>query len=185
MLFEGWSELRHLLVLGADGPDVVLPAVAWLRAALPQATVTVVGCTPAWESPQGVNGALPLGLQLGTTTDLPGAVGKLQSHAFEAAILFTAPGQSPYTLAYLCYLAGIPVRIGQSREFGGGVLSHCFSPPEGRLARPGTSPCAPSPGGMAGDGAAWVNPHLNLLLLAGLSPPAREKAVPQPLTFSS
>ncbi|NEQ24377.1 MAG: hypothetical protein F6K28_35725 [Microcoleus sp. SIO2G3] len=49
---------------------------------------------------------------------------------FEAAIVLTAPGQSPYPAAYRCYLAGIPIRVGQSIEFGGGVLSQCVKPIE-------------------------------------------------------
>lgn len=52
------------------------------------------------------------------------------SKEFEAAIVLTAPGQSPYPVAYRCYLAGIPIRVGQSIEFGGGVLSHCIEPIE-------------------------------------------------------
>jgi hypothetical protein len=47
---------------------------------------------------------------------------------FGIAILFTEPLRSPYTMSYLCYLAGIPVRLGQSIEFGGGVLSYCVTP---------------------------------------------------------
>ncbi|MBE9180447.1 hypothetical protein IQ268_17950 [Oculatella sp. LEGE 06141] len=47
---------------------------------------------------------------------------------FSAAIIFTTQGQSPFALAYLCYLAGIPLRLGQSQEFGGGVLSHTAQP---------------------------------------------------------
>ncbi|MGB3296545.1 MAG: hypothetical protein WBB01_26465 [Phormidesmis sp.] len=57
------------------------------------------------------------------------AIATLHSGRFDAAIIFTAAGQSPYRAAYLCYLAGIPLRISQSCEFGGGVLSHCFVPP--------------------------------------------------------
>jgi hypothetical protein len=53
----------------------------------------------------------------------------LQSIGFDAAITLTLPNQSPFSLAYLCYLAGIPIRIGQSQEFGGGVLSLCIQPP--------------------------------------------------------
>lgn len=49
---------------------------------------------------------------------------------FEAAIVLTVPKQSPYPAAYRCYLAGIPIRVGQSIEFGGGVLSHCVEPIE-------------------------------------------------------
>ncbi len=48
---------------------------------------------------------------------------KLREYAFDAAVIFTNPRESPYALAYICYLAGIPIRIGQSQEFGGGVLS--------------------------------------------------------------
>lgn len=47
----------------------------------------------------------------------------LSHQAFDAAVIFTNEQESPYPLAYICYLAGIPVRIGQSQEFGGGVLS--------------------------------------------------------------
>jgi hypothetical protein len=63
--------------------------------------------------------------------DLHGIVGALAKPQFEAAIIFTEPHQSPYSLAYLSYLAGIPVRIGQSCEFGGGVLSRSIEPPPG------------------------------------------------------
>ncbi|MFZ6028664.1 MAG: glycosyltransferase family 9 protein [Chloroflexota bacterium] len=50
-----------------------------------------------------------------------------QGH-FDTAIIFTRLGHSPYLPAYACYLAGVPIRAGQSLEFGGGVLSHCFTP---------------------------------------------------------
>jgi hypothetical protein len=52
----------------------------------------------------------------------------LRSRAFQAALIFTQPHQSCYSLAYLCYLAGIPIRIGQSVEFAGGVLSQWIKP---------------------------------------------------------
>ena len=61
-------------------------------------------------------------------SDYSQILGKLSSNAFDAAVMLTTPGQSPYSIAYLCYLAAIPVRIGQSQEFGGGVLSHCIPP---------------------------------------------------------
>ncbi len=50
-------------------------------------------------------------------------IAKLRQCAIEAAVIFTNPGESPFALAYSCYLAGIPIRVGQSQEFGGGVLS--------------------------------------------------------------
>jgi hypothetical protein len=52
----------------------------------------------------------------------------LRQRAFQAAVIFTQPHQSCYSLAYLCYLAGIPIRVGQSMEFAGGVLSHWIKP---------------------------------------------------------
>ncbi|NJL22052.1 MAG: hypothetical protein HC895_16540 [Leptolyngbyaceae cyanobacterium SM1_3_5] len=80
-----------------------LPAVILteLQAALPQAEIT---CLPF------------------AKVEFPGG--------FDGAIVLTAPMQSPYPAAYRCYLAGIPIRVGQSIEFGGGVLSHCIEPIE-------------------------------------------------------
>lgn len=61
--------------------------------------------------------------------DLPALITAIADGQFDAAILFTGACGSPYALAYCCYLAGIPIRVGQSREFGGAVLSHCITPP--------------------------------------------------------
>lgn len=52
----------------------------------------------------------------------------LRQRSFQAALIFTQPAQSCYSLAYLCYLAGISIRIGQSVEFAGGVLSTWVKP---------------------------------------------------------
>lgn len=56
-------------------------------------------------------------------------IAQITRQRFDAAIIFTEPKQSPYSLAYLCYLAKIPIRLGQSLEFGGGVLSTWIKPP--------------------------------------------------------
>lgn len=56
-------------------------------------------------------------------------IDQLRQQAFDAAIIFTLPFQSCYTLAYLCYLCGIPIRLGQSLEFGGALLSQWIRPP--------------------------------------------------------
>jgi ADP-heptose:LPS heptosyltransferase len=57
-----------------------------------------------------------------------GLISQLRQYAFDTSIIFTNARESPFSLAYICYLAGIPIRIGQSQEFGGGVLSHCVHP---------------------------------------------------------
>ena len=55
-------------------------------------------------------------------------VAEVRRRHFDAALVFTRAQVSPYLAAYVCYLAGVPLRLGQSCEFGGGVLSHRFPP---------------------------------------------------------
>ncbi|RJQ52099.1 MAG: glycosyltransferase family 9 protein [Actinobacteria bacterium] len=50
-------------------------------------------------------------------------VARLATGRFDAAFIFTSFSQSPHPPAYAAYLAGIGVRVGQSKEFGGGVLT--------------------------------------------------------------
>lgn len=87
-----------------------------LRATFPEAELTVV------ESSQIASW---LSADEATLVDWQQAIAWLRQGGFDAAVMLTAPGQSPYTLGYLCYLAGIPIRVGRSSEFGGQVLSHC------------------------------------------------------------
>lgn len=47
----------------------------------------------------------------------------LQSGNFDAVIIFTSFSQSPHPAGFLCYLAGIPLRLGESKELGDGVLT--------------------------------------------------------------
>jgi ADP-heptose:LPS heptosyltransferase len=60
-------------------------------------------------------------------------IAELAGHGFDAALIFTAEGQSPHIAGYFCHLAGIPLRAGMSKEFGGGILStELKSAPEDR-----------------------------------------------------
>ena len=70
-----------------------------------------------------------------TPAEIQNAIATLQNGNFDAAVIFTHPKESPFSLAYLCYLAGISIRIGQSQEFGGQVLSHCLEPPKAERDR--------------------------------------------------
>ncbi len=47
----------------------------------------------------------------------------LSKHKFDAALIFTSFSQTPHVPGYVCYLAGIPLRAGESKEFGGGSLT--------------------------------------------------------------
>ncbi|MHB9156185.1 MAG: glycosyltransferase family 9 protein, partial [Endomicrobiales bacterium] len=52
----------------------------------------------------------------------------LRDRRFDAAVIFTSFPQSPHPPAYACFLAGIPLRIGQSKEFGGSLLTRWVKP---------------------------------------------------------
>jgi hypothetical protein len=110
--------LKRVLVV--THPQAQQPSLAELEETFPQADLVVI------------DPAQTAGLLLSTTGDVnwPQAIAWLRQQQFDAAVILTAPGQSPYTLGYLCYLAGIPIRIGHSHEFGGQVLSHCSPPPD-------------------------------------------------------
>lgn len=138
MLPEVWRGVQRLLVIepgdseAAEALNLVLRQV---RQALPMVEITVLFSTKLHE----VNFCLPWvdvvwqheGVDLAGASKLElvqDLLAMLRRGQFDAAIVFTHPGYSPHPLAYLCYLAGIPQRFGQSSEFGGGVLSHWVKP---------------------------------------------------------
>jgi ADP-heptose:LPS heptosyltransferase len=50
---------------------------------------------------------------------------------YDAVVVLTSFAQSPWPPAYAAYLAGVPLRIGVSKEFGGSVLTHrLVAPPD-------------------------------------------------------
>lgn len=55
-------------------------------------------------------------------------VNLLKAGEYDSAYIFTSFSQSPHPPAYACYLAGIPERIGQSKEFGGFLLTQWVRP---------------------------------------------------------
>ncbi|MDQ4130741.1 MAG: glycosyltransferase family 9 protein [Actinomycetota bacterium] len=137
-----WGRTRRILVVRLDNiGDVVMlgPALRALRANLPETTLTLL-CSPVGA---GVAPLLPwvdeVLVRRVSWQDAGGSftldperelrlVADLRGGRFDAAIIFTSFSQSPFPPAYACYLAGIPVRVGQSREFGGSILSHCVPP---------------------------------------------------------
>ncbi len=145
MLADRLKETRRLLVVRLDNiGDVVMlgPALRALRAALPETHMTLL-TSPAgaqiapllpWVDDvwvrrvvwQDASFSMPLDPE--REQDL---VSGLAAGGFGAAFIFTSFSQSPYPPAYACYLAGVPLRIGESKEFGGSVLSHRFvAPPD-------------------------------------------------------
>lgn len=131
-----WLAARNVLAVRLDNVGDVLmcgPALRALRENLPAARLTL------WTSPGGAAAAdlLPVvddvlatkvvWQDLGSLPQDPARelalVEELRRRQFDAAVIFTSFAQSPYPPAYVCYLAGIPLRAGQSRDFGGGLLT--------------------------------------------------------------
>ena len=138
---SNWLNVRNILAVRLDNiGDVVMlgPALRAVKSALPAATITLLG------TPAGVQGA-PLLPWIDDTIewrpvwqDVGGCmphdpdrerelIACLADREFDAALIFTSFSQSPHAPAYVCYLAGIPLRAGESKEFGGSVLTNELS----------------------------------------------------------
>ncbi len=134
---NSWLAARNILAVRLDNiGDVIMlgPALRAIKETAPEARLTLLatpgGATAASLLPwiddvivwrpiwQDVGGRMPLNpaceLEL---------IDMLAQRQFDAALIFTSFSQTPHTPGYVCYLAGIPLRAGESNEFGGGTLS--------------------------------------------------------------
>jgi ADP-heptose:LPS heptosyltransferase len=131
-----WADARNILVMRLDNiGDVIMtsPALRAIKENLPHSRITLMA------SPAGTQAAslLPwvddvltwrvVWQDLGRLAFDPvrewELIETLRDRKFDAAIIFTSFSQTPHAAGYLCYLAGIPLRLGESKEWGGGVLS--------------------------------------------------------------
>ncbi len=136
MTDSAWAAARNLLLIRLDNiGDVVLlsAAIRTLRENLPRARLTLLA-SPAgaqaqpllpwldevmvWRAVWQDLGRLPLD----PSRELA-LVDLLRGKGFDGAIVFTSFSQTPHGAAYACYLAGIPLRLGESKEFGGSLLT--------------------------------------------------------------
>ena len=139
-----WKALDRLLVVRPDNlGDVLLagPAVAALRAAAPAARLDLLA------SPAGAPGAALLPdideavvarvswQQIATTVEPPDTelVTRLAARRYDAAVVLTSFSQSPWPAGYALQRAGVPVRAGTSKEFGGTALTHWVPAPDDGL----------------------------------------------------
>lgn len=131
-----WKEARRLLVMRLDNiGDVVMtgPVLRALKENLPGASITLMA------SPGGKEAAplLPwvdevlawrvLWQDMGRLPFDPAReremIETLHKGSYDAAIILTSFKQTPHAAGYACYLAGIPLRLGESKEWGGEVLT--------------------------------------------------------------
>ncbi len=131
-----WLAARKLLVVRLDNAgDVVMlgPALRAIKTSSPECRITLLA------SPAGAKAAslLPwvdsvlvwrsIWQDLGQLPFDPARehefIRLIADEAFDGALIFSSFSQTPHAAAYACYLAGIPLRAGESKEFGGGTLT--------------------------------------------------------------
>jgi ADP-heptose:LPS heptosyltransferase len=124
-----WTQVARILALRLDNMgDVIMtgPALRAIKETLPQVHITLLA------SPSGAQSAalLPwidsvlswrvLWQDLGKLPLEPvrewQLISKLWECQFDAAIIFTSFSQSPHPAGFVCQLAGIPLRLGESAE---------------------------------------------------------------------
>jgi ADP-heptose:LPS heptosyltransferase len=131
-----WSQARRILVMRLDNiGDVVMtsPVLRALKENLPASHLTLMaspGGSKAAPLLPWVDEVLPwrvLWQDLGCLPHDPARewelIETLRKGSYDAAIILTSFKQTPHAAAYACYLAGIPLRLGESKEWGGGVLT--------------------------------------------------------------
>ncbi len=102
------SPAARITLLASPGGAMVAPLLPWID--------EVMTWRPVW---QDVGGRMPF--DPAREREL---ISLLAERAFDAALIFTSFSQTPHAPGYVCYLAGIPLRAGESKEFGGSVLTH-------------------------------------------------------------
>ncbi len=132
-----WLTAKNILVVRLDNTGDVLmlgPAVRAVKETSPAARITLLA------SPAGASAVpllpwiddviiwRPIWQDVGGRMAFDPArerelIELLAERGFDAVLIFTSFSQAPHTPAYVCYLAGIPLRAGESNEFGGSTLS--------------------------------------------------------------
>jgi lipopolysaccharide heptosyltransferase II len=124
-----WSEARNILCVRLDTLGDILmttPAIRALKESSPDARVTLLtsasGAAVAPLIPE-IDDTIVFAAPWMKATDPRSdpspdfqMIRLLQEQAFDAAVIFTVFSQNPLPAAYLCYLAGIPLRLAHCRE---------------------------------------------------------------------
>lgn len=144
MISPSWRAVRRLLAVRLDNLGDVLvtsPALRAIKESLPHAELALL--------------ASPVGAQIARLNPFvdetivyqapwvdpwqrlahdpereQAMIATLRAKQFDAAIIFTSFRQSPLPAAYLCYLAGIPLRLGATFDGAGSLLTTRVKQPE-------------------------------------------------------
>lgn len=134
---SAWQEARNIVAMRLDNMgDVVMlgPALRAIKEASPEARLTLLASRagaqvapllpwiddvmiwrPVW---QDVGQQIPFDPERERQT-----IADLAARKFDAALIFSSFSQTPHVAGYVAYLAGIPLRAGESMEFGGSTLT--------------------------------------------------------------
>jgi ADP-heptose:LPS heptosyltransferase len=136
-LTDDWLHARRILAVRLDNiGDVVMlgPALRAVKETSPDARVTLLasrGGSAAVPLIPWIDNVItwkPVWQDIGGDTPFePARERQLIDHIaagdFDAALIFTSFSQTPHVPGYVCYLAGIRLRAGESKEFGGATLT--------------------------------------------------------------
>jgi len=111
-----------LRALKESSPEARLTLLASPTGSTAAAMLPWIDATLVWRAVWQDAGKGPQQMHLDPTRELE-RIAYLRECRFDAALIFTSFSQTPHAPGYACYLAGIPLRAGESGEFGGGVLT--------------------------------------------------------------
>jgi ADP-heptose:LPS heptosyltransferase len=132
-----WLSARHILAVRLDNiGDVIMlgPALRAVKETSPGVHLTLLASPGGAEAAsllpwiddvlvwravwQDISGRIPFEPEREKQL-----INLLAERHFDAALIFTSFSQTPHVSGYVCYLAGIPLRAGESKEFAGGTLT--------------------------------------------------------------
>lgn len=144
MIAPDWSAAKRVLAVRLDNLGDVLvttPAIRAIRQGLPEARITLlashVGAQVAALNPDIDDVIVSSAPWMDPWQELPldpdreqRTIGELRARQFDAAVIFSSFRQSPLPAAYLCYLAGVPLRLAASIDGPGSLLTTRHKHPE-------------------------------------------------------
>lgn len=142
MIQEAWRQARNMLCIRLDYLGDVLmctPAMRALKESIPRCRITLLtsgGSAAAARMIAEIDAVIEYAAPWMKSsrphppeTDFA-MIRTLQSHQFDAAVIFTTYSQNPLPAALFCQLAGIPLRLAHCHENPYQLLTHWVRDPE-------------------------------------------------------
>src|SRR6266566_9163710 len=108
------SPQAHLTLLASPAGSNAVPLLPWID--------DVITWRPVWQDVGTLSGGQVRRMPFDPERERE-LISMLAERKFDAALIFTSFSQTPHVPGYVCYLAGIPLRAGESKEFAGSTLT--------------------------------------------------------------